>query len=164
MHTHTYTERIALLGNWFKRYMYNEELQKSASESRNNELYLVVIWNFWICEYNIWDSIACSFSEVEGMWNQTADAEWKSLVNYLKALHIWKESWGNQPKTQWYRKQSQIYSMGGLVAHGSEISTLGGAITKNQEYLWCEIRKSTPKQLEGTCSSGVAVYWPCREE
>lgn len=70
-----------------------------------------------------------SFSEGEGMRNQTADAEWKSLVNYLKALHIWKESWGNQPKTQWYRKQSHIYSMGGLVAHGSEISTLGRAIT-----------------------------------
>lgn len=37
--------------------------------------------------------LAFSFSEGEGTWNQTADAEWKSLVNYLKALHIWKESW-----------------------------------------------------------------------
>lgn len=35
----------------------------------------------------------------------------------------------SQPKTQWYRKQSPIYSMGGLVAHESEISTLGRAIT-----------------------------------
>lgn len=40
----------------------------------------------------------------------------------------------SQPKTQWYRKQSPIYSTGGLVAHESEISTLGGAITRNISY------------------------------
>ena len=76
-----------------------------------------------------------SFSEGEGTWNQIADAEWESLVNYPKALHIWKESRGNQPKTPWYRKQSQIYSMGGPVAHGGEISTLGGAITRGKNIL-----------------------------
>lgn len=76
-----------------------------------------------------------SFSEGEGTRNQTADAEGESLVNYLKTLHIWKESRRNQPKTPWYRKQSQIYSMGGPVAHGGEIATLGGAITRGRNIL-----------------------------
>lgn len=55
----------------------------------------------------------CSFSEGKGMQNQTMDAEWES-GKLPESLHIWKELWGNQPKTQWYRKQPQIYSMGGL--------------------------------------------------
>ena len=68
---------------------------------------------------------------LRGSGNVKTDSRCRmSLVNYLKALHIWKESWGNQPRTQWYRKQSQVYSMGGLVAHGSEISTPGEAITR----------------------------------
>lgn len=64
----------------------------------------------------------------------------------------------NQLKTQWYRKQSQIYSMGGLVAHGSEISTRGRAITR---IFWCEIMKSKLKQVE--LFLWVTVYWPHKQ-
>lgn len=107
------------------------------------------------------DSTRGSFSEGEGTWNQTADAEGESLVNYLKALHIWKESRRNQPKTTVYRKQSQIYSMGGPVAHGGEIATLGGAITRGRNIL-TEIARasSTRSSWDERVLLGVAGYWP----
>lgn len=61
--------------------------------------YRLVSCNFWIHEHYKWDTTSLLlFSEGEGMRNQTADAEPKSLVNYLRALHIWKESWGNRPR------------------------------------------------------------------
>lgn len=127
--------------------------------------YRLVSCNFWIHEHYKWDTTSLLlFSEGEGMRNQTADAERKSLVNYLRALHIWKESWGNPPKTQRYRKQSQICSMGGPVAHGSEISSLGEASTGTRSFADMKLRSPTQSNWKDHMASGAAICWPHKEE